>query len=144
MSGAAMGGRARIKSVSVATVGAIAASTVVVLGASRAAFTASTANPGNSWDTGSIVLASLTDDDCGATPATGTAMFSATGLQPGDTGENCIAVTSNTAGNLRLYAGGVVDNALSRNLDLTIERGRGGAFGSCTRFGRACGPTATA
>src|SRR3954469_4901613 len=113
MSGAAMGGRARIASVSVAAVGAIAASTVVVLGASDAAFTASTANPGNSWETGSIVLASLTDDDGGATPTTGTAMFSATGLQPGDTGENCIAVTSNTAGNLRLYAGGVVDNALS-------------------------------
>src|SRR3954471_193143 len=98
MSGAVLGGRARVASTSVAAVGALVASTVVVLGASDAAFTASTANPGNSWETGSIVIASLTDDDSGTTPATGTAMFSETGLQPGDTGENCITVTSNVGG----------------------------------------------
>src|SRR4051794_22340515 len=139
MSGAAMGGRARIASVSVAAVGALVASTVVVLGASDAAFTASTANPGNSWETGSIVIASLTDDDSGTTPATGTAMFSETGLQPGDTGENCITVTSNVAGNLRLYDSAVTNSVLASNLTLTVEAGTGGGFGDCTGFSEVYG-----
>jgi hypothetical protein len=99
---------------------------------SNAAFTATTSNPGNSWTAGSVVL---TDDDGGTSPTTGTAMFSATNLAPGSTGQRCIAVTStsNVPSRLRLYTSGVT-GTLAPYLDMTIEQGTGGGFGSCTGF----------
>ena len=70
---------------------ALLVSALLVWQASNAAFSATTSNPGNSWTAGSVTL---TDDDGGTSPTTGTAMFSAAGLVPGSTGSHCIAVTS--------------------------------------------------
>lgn len=93
---------------------------------SRAAFTTTTANTGNSLATGTVVL---TDDD------TGSAMFSVTGMSPGTPVSECIAVSY--AGSLlpapvRLY--GSTTGALDTYLDTTIEVGTGGSSATCTGF----------
>lgn len=108
--------------------------TVVVLAlvvdATRAAFSASTTNPGNSWQAGTV---SITDDD------SGTALFSATGLVPGDTGTNCVVVRydgSAVPARVRL-SGAAAGGTLGQYLDLTVQRGSGTAatgFGDCTGF----------
>ncbi len=93
-----------------------------------AAFTSSTSTGSNSWATGSVTL---TDDDTGA------AMFSATGLVPGSTGSNCITVsyTGTVATTVKLYASAAVDaSSVAQYLDLTIDIGTGGGFGSCGGF----------
>lgn len=107
---------------------AVLASGVIVSTASYAAFTSSTDNPGNAWSAGAIALS---DDDSGA------AMFAADDLQPGSTGVNCIAVTSDgsLSPDIRLYA----DNAaqaqdLDAYLQLDIVQGTGGGYGSCDDF----------
>ena len=64
---------------------AVVASGVIVSTASYAAFTSSTDNPGNAWSAGSIALTMTTP----APPCS-----PRSDLQPGSTGENCIAVTS--------------------------------------------------
>ncbi len=102
---------------------------------SNAAFTATTSNPSNSWSTGRV---QLTDDDGGTTPSTGTALFTVSGLKPGDTGERCIVVTSQstlTTG-VRLYTSGVSStNSLGDHLDLVVQSGSGGSFaGGCGGF----------
>lgn len=107
---------------------ALLGSAAIVGTASYSAFTASTANSGDSWSAGTVQLA---DDD------SGTAMFSATNLKPGSTGTKCIAVTS--AGSLpsavKLYATGAsTTNALASYVDLAITQGTGGSSGSCTGF----------
>lgn len=94
-----------------------------------AVFSATTANPGNSWSAGAI---SLSDDD-----SSDTAMFAATGLVPGSTGSNCIAVTytGTLATSVKLYVSASTDaSALAQHLDLVIEQGTGGGYGSCGAF----------
>ena len=113
---------------------ALLTSAGIVAQSSSAAFTASTANPSNSWTAGQVVL---TDDDGGATPTTGTAMFTAVKLKPGSTAQKCIVVssTSTVASTLKLYSSAVTTtNALSTYLDLVIEEGTGGSFSTCTGF----------
>jgi hypothetical protein len=66
-----------------AALGGVVASGVLVWHASYSAFTASTTNGANSWQAGTVVL----------TSAPGTAMFSPTGLKPGDSGTACVKVT---------------------------------------------------
>lgn len=56
---------------------------VLVWQASYAAFTDTTDSTGNTWEAGSV---SLTDDD------NGIALFSVTGMTPGETGSRCIVV----------------------------------------------------
>jgi len=107
----------------------------LVYQSSYAAFSGTTSNPSNSWAAGQVVL---TDDDGGTSPTTGTAMFTATLLKPGSTGEKCIVVssTSTVASTLKLYTSAVTTtNALSSYLNLTIEEGTGGSYaGGCTGF----------
>lgn len=67
-----------------AVVGSMALVGLMVVTASRAAFTATTDNTGNAFNAATIAL---TDDD------SGTAMFDVTGMVPGDTAEGCITVT---------------------------------------------------
>ena len=113
---------------------ALLASGALVLQGSSAAFSATTANPGNTWAAGQVTL---TDDDGGTSPTTGTAMFTASKLKPGSTGTKCIVVTSTSdvAAGLKVYSTGVTTtNALSTHLNLTVEQGTGGTFGSCTGF----------
>ena len=113
---------------------AILASGALVLQGSSAAFSATTSNPGDSWAAGQVVL---TDDDGGTSPTTGTAMFTATKLKPGTTGQKCITVssTSTVASTLKVYSTAVTTtNAMSTYLNLTVEEGTGGSFASCTGF----------
>jgi predicted ribosomally synthesized peptide with SipW-like signal peptide len=98
---------------------------------SVAVFTATTDSPGNSFSTGTV---DLVDDDLGA------AMFTATGMVPGQSVTDCIVVTyqgtvADPSG-VKLYSGGYTDSGdLDTYLNLTIDEGTGGTFGDCTGFG---------
>jgi hypothetical protein len=100
-----------------------------VWNASNAAFTASTSNGGNVWRAGTVAL---TSDD-GGLP-----MFNVSNMKPGDTGQRCIAITSasNFATAVKLYSSeaGSPANDIDPFIDLTIEKGTGGSFSSCTGF----------
>ncbi|ROP64852.1 hypothetical protein [Curtobacterium sp. ZW137] len=107
---------------------ALVASGVVVSTASYSAFSATTVNPTSNWTAGSVAL---TDDD------NNTALFNATALKPGSTGANCITVTSTGSlpSTVKLYGtNAATTNNLAANINLTIEQGTGGGFGSCTGF----------
>lgn len=97
--------------------------------ASDAAFTATTRNSGNSWSTGQVAL---TDDDLGA------AAFTAENLVPGQTGQKCIVVTSNSTvpGEVRAYMQNLSPSAagLESRITFQVERGSGGTFNDCTGF----------
>jgi hypothetical protein len=101
--------------------------------ASAAAFSATAANPVNSWTAG---LVSLTDDDAGA------AMFTATGLKPGTTGQKCIKVTyagNLTAGEVKVYAAAAT-GTLASYVSLTVDMGAVGTSASCGAFAAASTP----
>ena len=105
------------------TVSVVVAS-VFTLNASRAAFTATTSNTGNSWSAGTVVL---TDDDASAV------MFNVTNMKPGDTNTKCIKVdyTGSLAADVKMY-GAVAGTGLATHLTATVEVGAGGTFASCT------------
>ncbi len=103
------------------------ASGAMVLTASQAAFSDTTSNSSNSFSTGNV---ELVDDDSGS------AAFNVTNMAPGDTVEQCIEVTYQGSiadpSAVKLYSGGLTDSGtLAAHLDLTIEEGTGGSFGSC-------------
>jgi hypothetical protein len=88
----------------------------------HAAFSANTQNPGNSWQTGSVVL---TDND------SGTALFqsaSESGLTPGAARSRCIRLdyTGDVAADIRMYVGTPAGGAttLDRFLVMSVERGQ--------------------
>src|SRR5882724_4502815 len=89
------------------------------------------ARPASGRTAGNLVL---TDDDGGGA-ASGTAMFSATGLVPGSTGTKCITVTynGNVSAPVKLYAASPT-GTLAQYLDFTVEIGTGGSFADCTGF----------
>jgi hypothetical protein len=91
---------------------------------SLAAFSATTDNTGNTFSAGTVVL---TDNDLGS------AMFTASGLKPGDSNVGCIEVTYSGSlnANVRVYGAVTAGTGLEAYLDLTIERGDG----DCTTFG---------
>jgi len=112
----------------IAVPAALVASGIVVSTASYSAFSATTTNPTSNWTAGTVAL---TDDDAD------TALFTATNLKPGSTGQNCITVTStgSLASTVKLYATNpTTTNNLASNIALTIEQGTGGGSGSCTNF----------
>lgn len=95
---------------------------------SQAAFTASTQNSGNSWSAGSVML---TDDDRGA------AAFTVENIVPGQTGQKCIVVTSqsNVAGEVRAYTEHLLTSrGLEDRIFFDLEQGTGGSFNDCTGF----------
>ena len=107
---------------------ALMASGLLVWQSSYAAFSSTTTNPTNNWTAGTVAL---TDDD------SNTAMFTASALKPGATGEKCIVVTSsgNLASTVKLYATTYSTTAaLGSYIDLVIQEGSGGSFSSCTGF----------
>lgn len=107
---------------------AVLAAGAVVATTSYAAFSSTTSNDDNGWETGSI---RLTDDDSGA------ALFRVSGVQPGDTGTRCITVTSTGSlpSQVRLYGAGASDtNGLASHLVLSVEQGTGSTTPSCTGF----------
>ncbi len=89
---------------------------LLVIRVSSAAFTATTDNPGNSWETGSIAL---TDDDGGGAAS---AMFDVSGMLPGQTEVRCITVSYAGATDpppVKLYAA-VTDGGLAAHLDIQV------------------------
>lgn len=113
-------------------------SAALVWQASYSAFSATTSNPTNNWSTGTV---SLTDDDGGV------AMFTATGLKPGSTGNKCILVTygGSLAATVELYGTGkTATNALDTYITLTVEQGTGATYGGgCGSFVLDAGVTYT-
>ncbi|NHN56473.1 hypothetical protein G9U51_11860 [Calidifontibacter sp. DB0510] len=83
------------------------ASGLIVSQASRAAFSATTDNPGNNWAAGTVALE---DNDSGK------ALFDVRDLAPGQQGEKCITVTSrgSLASAVKLYA---TDAKATKDLD---------------------------
>ena len=101
--------------------------TVLTVSRSQAAFSDTTANTANGFNTGTVVL---TDDDGGAT-----ALFTATALSPGTPVEACIEVTYSgtlTPADIKIY--GTSAGTLAPYLNTTIEIGDGGIFNDCTSF----------
>jgi hypothetical protein len=119
-------GAARIAAV-VGAIAGVVASGLLVWGASGAAFSGVTTGPASAWAAGTV---SLTDDDGG------TALFSATGLKPGSTGQRCIRVTYTgdvASGDVRLYSAAPT-GTLGGYITLTVELGTVGTFASCGAF----------
>lgn len=108
---------------------AILAGAALVWQASYAAFSGTTRNSGNSWQTGSVALS---DDDSGS------ARFQASGLTPGDTQTRCITVTATATvpGLVKGYAVNPVTSpqGLEDHILITIDEGTGGSFASCSGF----------
>lgn len=105
---------------------ALTAAAALVWHATAAAFSSSTANPANALAAGTVTLA---DDDGGS------ALFTATDLRRGDASSRCVAVTytgSLTAA-VRLYVSSS-SGTLPSYLDLVVEQGTGGGFGTCSGF----------
>ena len=95
---------------------------------SQAAFTASTRNAGSSWSAGNVVL---TDDDLGA------AAFTVENIVPGQTGQKCIVVTSqsNVPGEVRAYTQNLISaKGLENRIFFDLEQGTGGSFNDCAGF----------
>jgi hypothetical protein len=98
---------------------------VLVMTSSRAAFVDTTDNSSNRFQAGTV---ELSDDD------TGSVLFDVSDLAPGESRSNCIRVgyTGSLAANVRLY--GAASGALAEFLDLQVQIGTGGSFGSCGGF----------
>lgn len=119
-----------VAAIVVAALASMVAVSAVVVTASVAAFTDTTSNAGNSFSTATI---QLVDDDLDA------AMFSVSGLVPGQSVTDCIVVTYQgdyaDPSAVRLYSGGYTDSGdLGTYLNLTVDEGTGGTFGDCTGF----------
>jgi predicted ribosomally synthesized peptide with SipW-like signal peptide len=120
----AIGHRASAGGIVVALVSLLAA------GGAVAAFSSSARNDNNRFTAGSVAL---DDNDAG------TAMFSLSGMRPGDTDSACIKVmyTGSLGSTVRLY-GAVTGTGLQQYASLTVTRGTyTGAepsFDSCTNF----------
>jgi hypothetical protein len=105
-----------------------------VMAASYSAFSSTTDNPANSWNTGSVALA---DDDASG------AMFYGTNQQMNANGTKCIKVTSTgtLASSVKMYSTGYSDpstpTALAPHIKLTIKIGSStgaGSFADCSTF----------
>lgn len=96
--------------------------------ATWSAFSSTTSNAGNQFETGSVTL---TDND------SGTAMFNMTGGRPGDTVSKCITVSysGTLTSNVRLYGAATAGSGLDQYLDLKVTRG---TFSGATPANMAC------
>ncbi|WP_120522457.1 hypothetical protein [Arthrobacter celericrescens] len=112
---------------------ALVVSGLLVSQASYSAFSATTNNAGNNWASGSLAL---TND------ASGTALFSASNIKPGDAGSKCITVstTANIASTLKVYASSYSKGtkSLGDRINVTVTSGSfpgaAPANGACTGF----------
>ena len=110
-----------------------------ILATSRAVFTATTTNAGNNFAAGSVAIS---DDD------TGSVLFNIGNFAPGETFENCIAVTYDGTldADVRLYGANLATTTLlnlAPEINLAIDEGTlsgftatelGGNEGDCTGF----------
>lgn len=107
---------------------ALAVSGAIVGHASYSAYSSTASNPTSNWRSGTV---NISGDD------SQTALFSASGLKPGSADSKCIAVTStgSLASTVKLYGTGYATTKnLASSINLKIEQGTGGNFGSCTGF----------
>jgi len=88
----------------------------VVWQSSRAAFTDTTTNPGNTWVAGSVTV---TDN------LNGSAAFNLTRLGPGDSGDQCILVT---------YSGTMTNATVKFYVNNFSDNSTGGAWGSAIKL----------
>lgn len=129
--------RATLVRVSAILASLLMISLLVVTG-SRAAFTDSTDNAANTFNSASVIT--LTDDDLGAK------LFTVTGLTPGARVENCIEVTfagASANADIRMYTGAFTVGPLDPALNIEVSIGSGGNFvatelgggeGSCASY----------
>jgi hypothetical protein len=123
--------RAALNLARVAAVGsALLFVSFLVVSTSRAAFSSTTGNTGNTASAGSVTL---TDDDAGSV------LFNVSGMAPTDAATECITVTYNgdltPSAPVQLYrSGAVTGTGLDQYLDLIVEVGTGGSYGSCVGF----------
>lgn len=96
--------------------------------ATWSAYSSTTSNTNNQFQTGSVTL---TDND------SGTAMFNMSGARPGDTVAKCITVSysGTLTSNVKLYGAATAGNGLDAYLDLKVTRG---TFSGATPSGMAC------
>jgi hypothetical protein len=88
---------------------------------SNAAFSASTNNTANAWETGNMYLE---NNGGGAVYGISTSgLFDEANLRPGDTGAKCITVDSagSLSGDLRVFRGAVTGSALANVLTIRID-----------------------
>lgn len=118
----------KVATISAAPIAILLAGALVWQG-SQAAFTATTRNSGNAWSTGQVMLS---DDDKGV------AGFTEENLIPGNEGEKCIVVTSNSTvkGEVRAYIANLAESAqgLEDHIKFKVEIGDGGTFNDCAGF----------
>lgn len=99
---------------------------IAVAAATWSSFSATTANPSNSFSAGTVAIS---DNDAGAT-------MSASGMAPGGSTSGCVQVTytGSLPATVREY--GSVTGSLAQYLNLTITRGTQSSptFPSCTGF----------
>lgn len=103
---------------------------LLVMNGSSAAFTASTANEGNSWTAGTV---SLTNDRA-------TALFTSEGITPGFSETHCITVnsTSDVPTNVKMFTADVsgtgTPTTMAQNIDVEVVQGSGSTDADCTGF----------
>lgn len=96
---------------------------ILVVTGSRAAFTDTTDNAANTFNSAANIT--LTDDDTGAK------LFTVTGLTPGARVENCIEVTfagASPNADIRMYSGAYAAGPLDSALNIEVSIGTGGGF----------------
>jgi hypothetical protein len=112
-----------------ALVAGFVAGGAMVWNSSQAAFAGKASNGVDSWSAGTVTLA---DNDSSA------ALFTASGLKPGNTGSTCITVTygGSANGTVKLYvAPADLTGSLGQYINLTVDQGTASTFGpSCTGF----------
>lgn len=99
------------------------------------AFSSTTSNTGNTFESGTVVLADNDDPD-GAGPLGSTPMLSFSNATPGGSDTSCIEVTytGTLPANVRMY-GTTGGSGLDTYLNLTVTRGSGAAgFDDCSGF----------
>jgi hypothetical protein len=108
----------------------LVASGVLVFKASYAAFTATATNGANAWSAGTVAIS--------ANP--GTAMFTASGLKPGDTGTACVKVTYsgslNATVKLYLKNADLTGTGLGAYLTFQVNEGTGNNA-NCSDFAQS-------
>jgi hypothetical protein len=105
---------------------------------SYAVFNRTSSNLSDNWSAGTVALQ---NNSSGTNAVTGSAVFTASNLQPGNTDTRCIAVTStgNVASAVSMYVSNVTPataGTLPSYVSMTIEMGTGttGTNAACTTF----------
>ena len=115
---------------------ALVATAAIVSASSYSVFTSTTNSPNNSFSAGSVVL---TNDSTGSQSATGSALYTATGITPTSAPVvRCVAVqsTGSLPSSVRLYTQGVTNTptggTLAQYLKVQVEIGTAGS--TCSGF----------